>query len=303
MTATQRSPSKGMSFVVGTDGSTPGLVGAKWVAQLPLGDDDAVTIAAAAQRPVIYNAWGYVQTPATIEISQTMWRDAQDAARVAVDEAASLFEHLPCTTRTVVGEGHPIDVLSRVASESGADLLVVGPRGKGRLARILLGSVSHGLLESMPVPVLVARKPAGPPLRVLLATDGSPHSLAAAGYLARFPLSSSTRIHVVTVDDRSMVPQSDEREYWASKAAGAAVDILAAAGLTSLPVIKHGYPQRKILALADELHSDLIVTGARGLGGFSSLILGSVSRAISTAARCSVLVVGGEPASERQIGT
>jgi nucleotide-binding universal stress UspA family protein len=283
-----------MRIVVATDGSSTSLAALAWVAQLPLGADDAITIASAAQRPVLHDTWGYVRTQSTVEVEQTMWRRAQEAARQAVAGAASTIEHLPCPVNMVVAEGHPIDVLGRVAREAEADLLVVGPRGRGRLARVFLGSVSQGLLESMPVPVLVARRSLAPPARVLLATDGSSHGLAAARYLARFPLPEAARIHVLAVDDRSMGPQPEGREYWAPSAVDAAVQELAAGGVTSLPVIEYGYPQRKILATADRLESDLIVTGARGLGGFSGLILGSVSRAVSTAARCSVLVVGGE---------
>lgn len=288
-----RSP---MRIVIGTDGSTAARAALAWVAQLPLGADDIITIAAAAQRPVPHDTWGYVRTPSTVEIEQTMWRQAHEAARRAVAAAASTIEHLPCAVDLVVEEGHPIDVLGRVALESKADLLVVGPRGRSRLARVFLGSVSHGLLESMPVPVLVARRSIAPPSRVLLATDGSAHSRAAARYLARLPLPTGARVHVLTVDDRSLVPQGEARDYWASSAVDVAVQELAASGVTSLPAIEFGYPQRKILATAARLDIDLIVTGARGLGGFSGLVLGSVSRAVSEAARCSVLVVGGEAA-------
>lgn len=285
---------RAMSIVVATDGSAAARAGAEWVAQLPLGPDDEVTLAAAAQRPVMYNAWSLAPSPVTAEVSQTMWQQVEQHARDAVAEAASIIEVQPCTIRMVVKEGHPIDVLGRVVRESGADLLVIGPHGKGRLARILLGSVSQRMLESLPAPVLVARGTIAAPLRVLLATDGSPYGLAAARYLARFPLPDAARIEVLAVDDRSMFPQSGDRDYWASRAVADAVEALAAGGRTSHPVIEYGQPQRKILATAKQLDSDLIVTGARGLGGFEGLMLGSVSRAVSTAARCSVLVVGGE---------
>lgn len=285
-----------MRIVVGTDGSTASRAALAWIAQLPLESDDVVAIVAAVQRPVLHDTWGYVRTPSTVEFEQTMWQHAQEDAREAVTGAASTIEHLPCTVEMVVEEGHPIDVLGRVARDSGADLLMIGPRGRGRLKRIFLGSVSHGLLESMPAPVLVARRSITPPLRVLLATDGSVDSRAAARYLARFPLPEAAKVHVLAVDDRSMIPQSEARDYWASRAVDAAVQELAAGGVTSLPTIEYGYTQRKILALAERLDVDLIVTGARGLGGFSGLVLGSVSRAVSSAARCSVLVVGGEAA-------
>jgi nucleotide-binding universal stress UspA family protein len=54
--------------------------------------------------------------------------------------------------------------------------------------------------------------------------------------------------------------------------------------------IRAGVPKQAILEAAGEHGSDLIVMGARGLGGFEALVLGSVSRAVSKAAPCSVLV-------------
>src|SRR5690606_8889443 len=95
-------------------------------------------------------------------------------------------------------EGHPIEGLERAAREHAADLLVVGPRGRGGLESILLGSVSQSLLHAMPTAILVAREPMGPPRHVLLASDGSASSRAAATFLGRFPLPDDVTIEVLT---------------------------------------------------------------------------------------------------------
>lgn len=50
----------------------------------------------------------------------------------------------------------------RTAVEEGADLIVVGSHGRTGLGRILLGSVAAKVVSASPVPVLVARQPAGP---------------------------------------------------------------------------------------------------------------------------------------------
>lgn len=52
-------------------------------------------------------------------------------------------------------QGHPVEVL-RQASE-GADLLVIGSRGRGGLTGMLLGSVSHAMLQHATCPLIVAR--------------------------------------------------------------------------------------------------------------------------------------------------
>ncbi|MEU7875982.1 universal stress protein [Dactylosporangium sp. NPDC049140] len=59
----------------------------------------------------------------------------------------------PVEVRTRVLQGHPAQVLLEAAT--GADLLVVGSRGHGTFAGMLLGSVSQHCVQHAPCPVLV----------------------------------------------------------------------------------------------------------------------------------------------------
>lgn len=61
----------------------------------------------------------------------------------------------------VCEEGVVIDEILLRLSEDPADLLVVGSRGLSTAKRLLLGSVSNGLVNRTPCPVLVVR-PKGP---------------------------------------------------------------------------------------------------------------------------------------------
>ena len=54
-----------------------------------------------------------------------------------------------------------------------------------------------------------------------------------------------------------------------------------------------GHPAGEILAAAAGFDADLIVVGARGLGGMKRLLLGSVSERVLRDARCPVLIVKG----------
>lgn len=54
-------------------------------------------------------------------------------------------------------EGYPPDVLVEYAAEIGAGLIVVGSRGRGDLASLVLGSTSHRVLNHAPCDVLVVR--------------------------------------------------------------------------------------------------------------------------------------------------
>ena len=49
--------------------------------------------------------------------------------------------------------GHPVEVLKNASAQ--ADLLVVGSRGRGELSGLLLGSVSHSLLQHAVCPLVV----------------------------------------------------------------------------------------------------------------------------------------------------
>jgi nucleotide-binding universal stress UspA family protein len=48
----------------------------------------------------------------------------------------------------------PADLIAEAAKESAADVIVVGTRGHGRLAGMVLGSVAQRLLHVAPCPVL-----------------------------------------------------------------------------------------------------------------------------------------------------
>ncbi len=53
--------------------------------------------------------------------------------------------------------GHPAEVLLRAAEH--ADLLVIGSRGRGDLAGLVLGSVGHAVLHHAPCSVAVLPPP------------------------------------------------------------------------------------------------------------------------------------------------
>ena len=309
-----REMGRGMKVVVALDGSPQASLGAQWVASLPLSAVDEVLITSIVERPVLLGAWGYAQAPAVAESYAEAWEESQYEARRVVDSGAAACAESGCTVRTIVREGHPIDALTALVGEVGADLVVVGPHGRGRLQSIMLGSVSQSLLHAMPTSILVAREPVRAPERVLLAFDGSPHSLAAARFLARFPLPPGARIDVLAVVDglhsrHTGYGAADLRDLVALERRGAAevieqaVQVLKAAARTAKPAIRHGDPKREILAAAHELESDLIVMGARGVGGFRGMLLGSVSRAVSKVARCSTLVVAHRAGASEQGGS
>ena len=299
-----------MRIIIGIDGSPQAVVGVRWVTSLPLSTDDEVVLVTVTDRPVLMGAWGYVDTDLNRGAMDRAWKAAADESRRLTEHAQDEFRGLPCRVSTLVLDGHPIEALERAVREHAADLLVVGPHGRGRLESILLGSVSQSLLHAMPTSILIAREPLGPPRRVLQATDRSPSSHAPAGFLAGFPLAADAAIEIVTAlgswsDWSTGEGAADLRDLGAverrhvAEAIDQVLEVLDAAGRTATQVVREGDAKRQILAVATEHQSDLIVMGARGVGGFRGLVLGSVSRAVSKAAACSTLVVSSQDAKER----
>ena len=83
----------------------------------------------------------------------------------ALDAAARMAAAAGVATDVRMLEGEAIDlpaIVARQARETGADLVVMGTRGRDGLDRFLLGSVAEGILRRSPVPVLLVRAPDAP---------------------------------------------------------------------------------------------------------------------------------------------
>jgi nucleotide-binding universal stress UspA family protein len=91
------------------------------------------------------------------ELMRSFAEEAERIVREAVARVGELQPSVSCEPRVV--EGHAGSVLLHEAR--GAVLLVVGSRGRGGFAGMLLGSVSHQVLHHAPCPVTVVPQSAG----------------------------------------------------------------------------------------------------------------------------------------------
>jgi nucleotide-binding universal stress UspA family protein len=81
-------------------------------------------------------------------------------AQKILDEAeAQVPEDLPVST--VLRRGEAAKAILERVEQGEHDLVVVGSRGHGRAASLLLGSVSRDIVAHSPVPVLIARARTG----------------------------------------------------------------------------------------------------------------------------------------------
>lgn len=126
------------------DGSEPSLHAARTAAELARATGAELTLAYVL-RPVLLP----MEVP---EVMQKAWLESEESHGKQV--LASAAEKLG-GAKTVVLSGDPGAALVEEAARH--DLVVVGSRGRGAAARVLLGSVSDRVVHLSPKPVLVVR--------------------------------------------------------------------------------------------------------------------------------------------------
>jgi nucleotide-binding universal stress UspA family protein len=130
------------------DGSPSSLAALDWAARQGELTGSSLELVMAWEWPTVYGA------PFAFP---TDWDPAADAARV-LDEAVTTVRcnHPDVDIRQTVVEGHPAPALT--SASGGAQLLVIGCRGHGEFAGMLLGSVSEHCVTNAQCPVLVLRE-------------------------------------------------------------------------------------------------------------------------------------------------
>jgi nucleotide-binding universal stress UspA family protein len=190
-----------------------------------------------------------------------------------------------------------------LGSATDADLLVVGARGLGGFRDLLLGSVSQQVLHHAPCPVAVVRPvPAGTRSteRVVVGVDGSTNGAEALAWAvdeARARAAELTVVHAYlpvalgVYGDAAADVELTGEEKAARAVLDAAVDAVDTTGL-AVPVDRRVVPDGAARAVLDAAEdADLVVVGSHGRGGFTRLLLGSVSHQVTHHAPCPVVVL------------
>jgi nucleotide-binding universal stress UspA family protein len=154
-------------IVVGVDGSAGSRTALRWAMNQAQLTDAMVEAVGGWQDPAVYG-FAYGWSPAVFEDVSIAEITEKIVAEAVADETAG---RAPVQILTRVLHGHPAQVLLDAAS--GAQLLVVGSRGHGTFAGMLLGSVSQHCVQHASCPVVVV--PPADPVRV---KEGRSHSPA-----------------------------------------------------------------------------------------------------------------------------
>jgi nucleotide-binding universal stress UspA family protein len=140
-------------------------------------------------------------------------------------------------------------------------------------------------------------------MRIVVATDDSAEARQATVWLRDLPLPPDTSVYVMTVatltdppsDSRSLAAMREDLRIEASRAAERAAALLEQRWPRVQAVVAEGDARVEIVHVAEEHRADMVVVGARGLGGVQRALGGSTSLAVARYAPCPVAVVQGRP--------
>jgi nucleotide-binding universal stress UspA family protein len=292
------------TLVVGTDGSTTAGEAVAW----------ALEDAHRRQAPLqVLTAWSPSRDPKETQWLSEMQSVSElrtavaDELAITVAAAVESADRPEVSISTRVVYGHPVKAL---IDESGPDrLLVVGSRGRGALGGLLLGSVSQGCAQYARGPVVVVRgsTPTAGTGRVVVGVDGSPESLVALRFAAADARRRAAPMQVVHVWQDTDHAAHGRIGPWgtsAKKKADEAWHRILREALVVAPDIEiisrsvAGYAPSVLVKKSKG--AALLVVGARGLGGWAGLLLGSVSLHCITRSACPVAVVRASTSAQDQ---
>ena len=302
--------------LVGVDGSPESLGAVDWAVARAARENWRVHILCAYSLPSF--------TTASLDGGYAALDDSaiRSGAQAVVSEAADRAQGKGVTVTNSLETGDPAGVLVDLSDE--AALTVVGTRGGGGFTDRLLGTVSSALPAHAHCPtIVVPRHTEGadytPVRRIVVGVDGSDSARKALRWAVReadvwdAELTAIAAVPMASgAGALAWLPAAVDREQVLADVRSG-LDRAVADALQDHPgvvVRRHALDGNAAELMAEfSTAVDLVVVGSRGRGGFSGLLLGSVSQGVLAHASCPVMVVPArakddeEPGSGRNQGT
>ena len=235
----------------------------------------------------IYVCMSIESNPEYETIGANYFKIEEDAARKHLEsiKARAAKEGLTCETlfhQTLP----PEQAIVKEAADKQVDMIIIGRHGYQGVAKLLIGEVAAKIIADAPCKVLVVPKAAQIGYKkILVATDGSPHAIAAVNEAIAIAKKTGSDILALS----AMRDEKDQEE--AKKLTDAVLELAQKEGVSGAAMTPKGKPFNVIIETAGGTGVDLIVMGTYGKTGVKKLLMGSSTEKVIGNAGCAVLVV------------
>lgn len=246
---------------------------------------------------VYFDSEEFAISPSSIEKRVDQGREL--CSRVRDSFASEFGVDMECIVRQ--GEAH--EVIVAAAEDKEADLIAMGTHGRKGLRRVIMGSVTSGVILDSPCDVLVVKKAhiakEGRYGSILVPYDGSAMSKTALERAVALkkddPEAIITLLYVIPRYEEMLgffktasIMQKLYEE--ARKIVLEGLDIAQKSGILASTIVEEGHPADKVIEIADGLGIDLIIMGSHGWRGFNKALLGSTAERVISHSTVPVLI-------------
>lgn len=285
--------------LVGSDGSEPALAAARWAADWARIHGQGLTLVTVVPpMPIPTRPTSVQPMPPAADFGDRVAEKANRQLDGAVEAARAYAPDLDIAAALVTG--HAAQTLAELARQ--AELTVLGATGESGVRGALLGGTVAAALHHAQGPVVVVPAEGGDPAGPVVVgldiderADQVVRAAIAAAQALRRPLRAVRAWDLTPLYalDGAPLLVNDEQQIAASvrESLGQLTEPAAAAGVSVENLVRFGRAQDVLAELAPA--ACLLVIGSRGYGGFAGLLLGSVSRALTTHPRTPTMVIRG----------
>ncbi|WP_372716212.1 universal stress protein [Novipirellula sp.] len=283
------------NIVLAIDGSKSAEVAARFLAHLPHPDKVDLTVVSVIEIPSIDRAY---------PMSDWMLKSIEHERGYAEQCFANvqlMFEGANVNLRHEIREGDRGVAIVHVASELGADLVVLGARGHSVVGRLLLGSTSEFVATHAHCSVLVVRErildDADRPLRIAI---GYEETASAQAAIEEFVETGWGRL--TDVDLVSVIPFASRVAFQIERDPKSVKELASAANRSALKQLHVKVPQAKphliesdhvsegLVTFVENHQSDLLIVGETPRNFLGRALMGNVTRYVVRHAPCSVWI-------------
>jgi nucleotide-binding universal stress UspA family protein len=234
-------------------------------------------------------------------------REKEVRAHLEAVQARAKQEGVSCEIALHEGEdSYKYIVDEAVAKKS--TMIIVGRRGKKGFRRLVMGSTTSWTIGHAPCSVLVVPRAAQVQFKsIVVATDGSKYSAAAASEAIGIAKRNNARLTAISVVPAELATPADidfatiarekladQEMHNAEKNAKAVKEAAQKESIEAQAFVMSGKPADAIIEIAKDQKADLVVVGSHGRTGLDRLLMGSVAERVIVLATCAVLAVKGK---------